>query len=111
MELREALQLCIAKSSAIAGEGMKALMSISAHSPVGAQRAQHVIQYALSDPQASFSEGERLDLSKLLTGDSETKDDVIRLRVTASEKARIQDAAAAENLSVSDYIRRALGLN
>jgi len=71
-----------------------------------------VAGHALQDRQAEFTPAERfLIASRIDTGDDEgprTLD--VRVRVTEAEKRSVQEAAALDKLTVSDYIRQKIGL-
>lgn len=69
-------------------------------------------EQALDDTTATFSPEERLLLATLLGAPllEHVRGLDIRLRVSKSEKAQVQQAADEAGLSVSNYIRRCVGL-
>jgi hypothetical protein len=110
MEIEQALRLAVAKSPATLTEAPRALRALG-RSPIATQRAQRVLEIALTDPQATFTEQERSELAALLaaTGD-DTRSVDIRLRVTPAEKADIQSMADEAGVNVSVFIRSKIGL-
>jgi hypothetical protein len=111
VDTSEALKLIAARCPGLVRAAGTAMRAISVQSPVAAQRIDAVVTDALSAHEASFTTDERQALAELITGTtSESKSDVIRLRVTAAEKAAIFEMAAAAGMSLSDYIRGKLGL-
>lgn len=109
MNTADALRLIAAKSPDQMRNAIRTLQSVQNNTPVAAQRAQKVIGWALQDPQADFTVGERGALAALLGGsDNRTLD--IRLRVTPSEKAEIQRMADDAGMTVSELIRSKIEL-
>jgi hypothetical protein len=74
---------------------------------MAAARAARAAEIALADPQATFSAVERRQIAELLERD---RDAVIRLRVTADEKDRVQAMADAQGVTVSQFVRERIGL-
>lgn len=106
-----ALRLVIAKSPFLLNEAPKALRALNSRSPLAQRRAERAIEYALSDPQATFTEDERLALAQLISGDAgEVRNLDIRLRVSADEKSEVQHMAEEAGMTVSDFIRSKIGL-
>lgn len=79
---------------------------------MAARRAERAAQIALEDSEAKWTVEERSMIVELLgtTGSDEIRNLDIRLRVSVSEKNKVQQAASEAGLTVSDYIRRAIGL-
>lgn len=77
-------------------------------SPMAAARAARAARLALSDPQATFSADERRAIAELLENDRDAAP--IRFRVTADERARLEQMAEDAELSISDFIRQKIGL-
>lgn len=109
MNVVDALRLIAAKSPDQMRNAVRTLRSVQNDTPVAQQRAERVISWALQDPQAEFTTEDRTALAALLGGsDARTLD--VRMRVSPAEKAEIQAMADAEGMTVSDFIRRRIGL-
>lgn len=107
----ETLRLIAARSSSALHEALGAIKAQQVRSPLAARRAERAAMLALEDPDTQWTAEERAVLAALLGRTSEgTRTMELRLRVNASEKADVQQAADDAGLSVSNYIRRALGL-
>lgn len=92
-------------SPAAARIAMDAMRAQQSSSPMAEARAARAARAALDDPQATFTEAERRSIAGLL---DDERDQVIRLRVTADEKARILEMAG--DTSLSDFIREKIGI-
>lgn len=108
MDMDEALRLIIAKSPNNFQGAIRALRT--AQRRPNARPVQYVLEQALVDPLANFTSAERSNIAALLSGEDDTRADVLRLRVTADEKSDVQHAADEAGLTVSEYIRSKLGL-
>lgn len=108
LDIETALRLVIAKSPNNVHGAVRALRTAQ-HRP-NARPVQYVLEQALVDPLADFTPGERASIAALLSGADVTRADVLRLRVTADEKADVQHAADEAGVTVSEYIRSRLGL-
>lgn len=109
MNTADALRLIAAKSPDQMRNAIRTLQSVLNDTPIAVQRAQKVISWALQDPQGEFTTDERAALAALLGG-SDTRTLDVRVRVTPAEKAGIQAMADEAGLTVSDFIRRGIGL-
>lgn len=108
MNLSEALRLIAAKSPNNAQGAIRALRT--AQRRPDARPVQYVLEQALVDPLADFTPEERAGVAALLGGDDEARTSDIHLRVSATEKERIQKMADEGGLTVSDFIRERIGL-
>lgn len=108
MDMDKALRLIIAKSPNNLQGAVRALRT--AQRRPNARPVQYVLEQALTDPLADFTPAEREGIAALLSGEDDTRADVLRLRVTADEKSNVQQAADDAGLSMSEYIRFKLGL-
>ncbi len=77
-------------------------------SPMAAARAARAARLALSDPHATFNADERRAIAEMLESDRDAP--AVRLRVTADERAQIEQMAESAGLTISDLIRQKLGL-
>lgn len=107
MDIFDALRLIAAKSPNNVQGAARALRT--AQQRPDSRPVQYILEQALRDPIADFMPAERSAIAALLNGDA-TRNQELRLRVNADEKAVVQAAAEAEGLSVSDYIRHRIGL-
>jgi hypothetical protein len=109
----ELLELIAARSRMASREAANAIRAVQNSAPTATRRCATAAAKALDDDQAIFSDEERKLLATLLG--APLLDDVrgldIRLRVSKAEKRQVQEAAEAADLSLSNYIRRALGLS
>lgn len=109
--MEEALRIIVAKSPMAGGLAMQTLQALRVKSPVLQDRYNRTVQTALSDSQAEFTPDERALLAEFIGGDSSTvKLFDVRIRVSAEEKAAVQEMAQAVGLTVSDFIRQRIGL-
>jgi hypothetical protein len=108
----DALRIIAAKSEMAGGEAMQAIRAVQVKSPVAQTRYNRVVELAFHDHGAQFTQEER-QLIASYVGDGEQpeiKAYDVRVRVTADEKAEIQEMAQAEGMNVSDFIRSKIGL-
>lgn len=108
MDMDEALRLIAAKSPNNVQNAIRALRT--AQRRPNARPVQYVLEQALVDPLAEFTNKEREGIAALLQGSDETRSSDIRLRVTAAEKDRVQQMADEADQTVSDFIREKIGL-
>lgn len=110
MDYHEAMRLLAARLPSASREATKTIRRLAMRSPVAVQSAERVIAAGLADPQAELTAGERDELAALLSGERAGRSLELRLRVSAEEKRRIQADADAAGQTVSEYIRRRIGL-
>lgn len=113
MDTVSTLKLIVARSPDAMREALGAIKAQQSGSPMAARRAERAASLALEDGAANWTPAERAALAELLGAGSQggaprTLD--IRIRVNASEKCDVQQAADEAGLSVSDYIRQSIGL-
>lgn len=102
MTHREAMLLLIDKTDLVS-EAVKVLRSIDSGSPLAESRAEKLIRIAIGG-NYRMTESDKCELSSLITirQDSERRTEVIRFRVTPSDKAALNILAlkyAGGNLS------------
>lgn len=95
-------------SPAAARMATDALRAEQNGSPMAAARAARAARTALDDPHATFSADERRQIAELLENDRDAAP--VRFRVTADERARLEQMAEDAELSISDFIRQKIGL-
>jgi hypothetical protein len=95
-------------SSAAARMATDALRAQQNGSPMAAARAARAARFALGDSQATFTDAERRQIAELLENDRDAAP--IRFRVTADERARLEQMAEDAELSISDFIRQKIGI-
>lgn len=111
MTYLEAMQLLAAKSPAVGSEAAKTIRRLANNTPNAQAMAERMIEYGLGDSQATLTADERVSLAALLSGEAgPTRNLDIRLRVTADEKQRVQDMADDAGMTMSDFIRKRIGL-
>jgi hypothetical protein len=112
MTLTEAVQLVIGHSGYAMSTALKALQALQVGSPIAEQRVRMAIVAGLQDPEATFSDEEKLALGGILAGISPegTRTVDLRIRLTPEEKALVERDAKAADLTVSAYVRSRLGL-
>lgn len=112
MDTVSTLKLIVARSPDAMREALGAIKAKQSGSPMAARRAERAASLALEDGAANWTPAERAALAELLgagsPGEPRTLD--IRIRVNASEKGDVQQAADEAGLSVSNYIRQSIGL-
>ena len=110
----DALKLIISRSPMAAQQAMQCIQAISAKSPMVQNRYNRVVETLFSDPQAKFSQDEQALIAAYVTTSEEEADEArkldLRVRVNATEKAEIQQAAKQAGQTVSDFIRARIGL-
>lgn len=102
------LAIIVGGSPAAARIATDALRAEQNGSPMAAARAARAARAALDDPHATFSADERRQIAELLENDRDAAP--VRFRVTADERARLEQMAEAAELSISDFIRQKIGL-
>jgi len=101
------LKIIIAKSSSQSAEAAKAIMAINKKSPAVDMRCNNVAVRALEDLDANFTEGERTAIADLMSEtETESREFMLRVRLTSTEHAELEEMAGNENLSISEYVRR-----
>lgn len=112
MSTLDTLKLIAARSPAALREALGAIRAHGSGSPMAARRAERAAVLALEDLSVQWSDSERAALVELLGADGadEPRHLDIRIRVNAAEKDDVQRAAEDAGLSVSNYVRRAIGL-
>jgi 16S rRNA U516 pseudouridylate synthase RsuA-like enzyme len=105
--MTDPLVIIASGSLAAARTAADAIRAREVGSPMAGARAARAARIALDDPQATFTEQERRVIVELLETE---RSDVLRLRVTPAEKAEVQRMAEDAGLTVSDFIRRRIGL-
>lgn len=109
MDLADALRLIAAKSPNNVQNAVRALRT--AQYRPDAHIVQYVLEQALIDPLTDFTAEERGGIAALLSGTPDEQRTLdIRVRVSANEKALVQQWASAAGLTVSNYVRQQLGL-
>jgi len=100
----------IALKSRIGGEAARLLANT--RSPMAQTRYNHLAANALSDAQAGFTDAERGLIVAAMEADSveELKSYDVRVKVTATEKERVQRMANEAGQTVTDFIRQRIGL-
>jgi hypothetical protein len=70
-------------------------------------RYNSVATYALSDPEAHWTEPERAAIIEHVTADGEeTREYTLRIRLTPAERNELQTLATAAGQTLSEYARR-----
>lgn len=110
MDYTAAMRLLIARSPSTSADAARTIRRLAMRSPVAEQLAERAIGAGLADPEANFTQAERDDLAALLTGEVTGRVLDIRLRVTPEEKRHVQHLASEAGQTLSDYIRRRIGL-
>lgn len=109
--MEEALRIIVAKSPGAGSQAMQCLRALGVKSPIVQERYNRVVEIAFSDPQAEFTPADRALIAEYVGGQkSANKDTDLRVRVTADEKAEVQEMAKEVGLTVSDFIRERIGL-
>ncbi len=108
--MEDALRIVIAKSPQAAPQAMKAIHSVHAKSPMLQHRYNAVVDAALNDPQAEFNAEERELLARFVAAGEKIRETRLQVRVTIAEKLYLRQMAAEQNLTLSDYIRKKIGL-
>jgi hypothetical protein len=105
----ETLRMIIAKSPSQAAEAGKAIMAINKKSPWADMRCNHVAIGALEDPAADFTDEERSAIADLMSEEeTETRDYILRVRLTNSERLELEEKTTDKGLSISEYVRQKL---
>ncbi len=108
-DIIDALKLVIARSPRAAEDAIRTIAAARNNSPVLQVRYSNVLIQALADPEASFTPDERAILAAGIEApESESRDFTLRVRLTDAERASLQAAANAAELSMSEYVRSKL---
>lgn len=93
-------------------EGMR-LLGAGVSRPCSQARYNNAAAVALADPEVGFSKPERKLIASFIQDESDDSRDsaLPRIRVTAEERERLDDAAQKANLTLSAYIRQRLDLD
>jgi hypothetical protein len=107
-----ALRLMIAKSPQASPAAINTMAAIRVQSPLVGLFYMRAVQGALHDPLSNFTEEERTLLASYLTEEEPptSKQSVLQVRISDIEKEHIERLARSEQVSISEYIRRALNL-
>ncbi len=103
MTLTEVLKLIIAKSSDNALQAVKALRSAEKFPHL--RKVQSVLEHALADPSARFTDEERDAIASHLMPVSTM---LLSVRITADQNAELRHRADEADMTVSDYVRQQL---
>ena len=107
MDVYDALKIIAAKSPMAMREAIKSLRV--PHTPMLMHRYLWVLDIALGDPGAEFTESERRALAEVAEPpESQTRDYTLRVRLTESEQATLQRMADDAGISLSEYVRSRL---
>lgn len=109
MDMIDALRIIVAKSPNAASQAMTTIAALGNNSPMAQQRYNMVVQIALNDPSANFTDAERAVLAENLdiTGNSQ-RTFMLRVRLTETERAELQKLADESGQTMSDYARAKL---
>lgn len=113
MDTRELLGTIILRCPGLAHQAAGALRAHETKSPIARQRTLAVIADAIRLYGDEFSEDERAHLdgmARVAAGGKPHRTLNLIARVSADEKARVQQLADEAGQSVSDYIRSRIGL-
>lgn len=108
MNIREALALIIERSEDTSVQAAAAKARLSS-GRAQLERFERLLPDALASGE--FSADERRQMMALieeLTEDAETRTDVLRVRVTPSERADLEARAERESVTLSEYVRTRL---
>jgi hypothetical protein len=104
-----ALQLIIARSPNAAEEALRTLAAARNNSPVLQIRYNVLLIRAFADPNAAFSNDERALLASAIEApETDSRDFMLRVRLTDAERANLESASAAAGLSMSEFTRQKL---
>ncbi|HOJ21822.1 MAG TPA: hypothetical protein PLY56_09830 [Armatimonadota bacterium] len=105
MDVRDALKLLALRAPSLQGEALKAL---SAPPAAATLRYRTILQLALCDPEANWTDEERLALLDVLAPPSqgEERTEQLNIRLSPSEVAIVRMMAEAEGMTVSAYVRK-----
>lgn len=107
--MEEALRIIIAKSPNAASFALQCMQAIRTHSPTMQARYNQTVSIAFNDPQASFTAEERAIIAESVgSGESDSRDYTLRIRLTKKERVALARMAEDANLSMSEYARRVL---
>lgn len=108
--MENALKLIIAKCNPqTAEEAIRTMAAMRNNSPIVHIRYLNLLQRALADNSIDWTPDERTILARAIEPvetSSETRDFTLRVRLTPTERAQLQDLADQEDLDLSEYVRR-----
>ena len=106
----ETLRMIITKCPSLAAEAGRAIMAINKKSPAVNQRCNFVALKALDDSSTDFTEDERAAIAELMseTEETEAREYMLRVKLIATEEARLKEMVASTGLNISEYVRRKL---
>jgi hypothetical protein len=102
------LKIIIAKSPAAAEEAIRAIAAAKNNSPVLQTRYANCLIRALADPQAEFTQAEREQLAAGITTETDTKDFMLRVRMSQAERMQLAQLADAAGVNMSEFVRKKL---
>lgn len=107
MDIYDGFKLIAGRSPMAMREAIKSLRV--PNTPMLMQRYLWVLFIALGDPGAEFTESERRALAEIAEPpESQTRDYTLRVRLTESEQATLQQMADDSGISLSEYVRSRL---
>ena len=101
----DAIKLIATRSPAAMREAIK---SLRAPETTIQMRYNWLVDIAMSDPQAEFSQEEQAALVELMVPEGETRDYTLRIRLTDAERARLHNLADEQGQNLSEYVRNQL---
>lgn len=108
MTFDEAVREIIIRAPSISHEAMK-LLHLNADNPARQIRYNHVALNALRDPEAKLTDEERDQILALCVPTEETRTETLPpVRLTPSERVKLEIQARQAGMSLSEYIRRNL---
>lgn len=110
MDIIDVLRMIAARSMDAQHEALGAIRAQQVRSSMAGRRAERAASLAFADMSVEWSPEEREALASLIQDDSAPRGLDVRVRVNASEKARIQNMADDDGQTVSDFIRSKIGL-
>lgn len=109
MSLEQALKIIVSKSPDAARDAMQCLQAIRVNSPMVQVRYNRVVEVAMSDRNADFTPDERAIIAEAVElPEGESRDFMLRVRLTPSEQADLQAAADEAGMTMSEYVRSRL---
>ena len=105
--IHDALKLIAAKSP---GAMLEAAKTMRSSGRILQMRYNWIVQIALGDPQADFTAEDRALIAAHLEPDTDDdiRDYTLRIRLTPTERADLEQRAEAAGQTVSEYVRRTL---
>lgn len=103
----QALRIIISNSAHAAREAIGCLRAIQVGSPMVQQRYNRVVELAFSDPDATFTAAERRIIADSISaGESNSRDFMLRIRLTEAERIELIRISDGANTSMSEYVRQ-----